>query len=466
MPNLTTRVRELGSAVRDVSYALTSRIRPRAKQWYPLAITGGAVNSSWGLNWWQRGYTPANGGTVATAEACVDAYAQTIASLKVAVYDYAPQGHKTKNTSVAASRLLQRPNSYQTKSDFEFNKLKALLYYGNSYAVGIRNERNEFIEWHLLDPRSTTPYVDPETKAVFYGLGNNELYPGDITALVPQRDMLHIRLYTPRHPLIGVSPIEAVAASMVANGSVSASQAAFFNNMRRPSGIISVTETLKKAQMTELRDAWDEQSKDIDSGGVPILGSGAKWEPMSITSQDAQLVEAFNMTVMDIARGFRVPLPLVNLYENASYNNVEQLYSQWLAGGLGFLVSHIEQSYEKFFVMPLNRGIDYDVDSLLRADFEKRVEGYSKLTQAGIYPIDQARAKFDGSPPVPFGDQPLVQQQMVGLEYAHSQTVEDPPADPAPEQDPPTDAPAELAISTAVTRAKVINMIDDKFKGL
>lgn len=425
---------------------------------YPLPISGGMIPGGWPWNWWQQGKNPVHGGTTATVEACVNAYAETLASMSVGVYSVADDGHKTRKANIAADRILRNPNQYQTSSDFELNMIKALMIHGNAYAVALRNDRNEVSELHQIPSQSTQPYIEPETRQIFYGAGDNPVL-GDLSALIPARDVLHIRLYTPRHPLVGVSPIEHAAGAIAANSSITNHQAAFFSRMSRPSGVLSTEQKLNREQMVQLRQAWEEQSKGLDSGGIPILSSGIKWEQMAISSQDAQLVDAFNMSVTDIARAFRVPLPLVQLYENATYNNVEQLYAQWLSGGLGFLLEHVERSMEKFFTLPANMVVNYDADSLLRTDFAARVEGYTRLVQSGVMTVNEARVKVDGMPPVDNGDQPIVQQQMVPLGWTEQQAEQE----PAPAIEAPDDT-TEQAADPEVTKALVVNLLAEKRK--
>ena len=76
------------------------------------------------------------------------------------------------------------------------------------------------------------------------------------------------------------------------NVSLAGNQAAFFANMNRPSGVLSTDEKLKRDELATLREAFDARSKDINAGGLPILSHGLKFQPMHITSQDAQLIEA------------------------------------------------------------------------------------------------------------------------------------------------------------------------------
>lgn len=405
---------------------------------YPT-IKGG-IPSNWGWGWWQQGKDPLTGAGTSVVSACTDAYAQTAAALPVNHYATDEDGIKTLVRTSAASRVVMRPNEYQTRSDFYLNLIKSLLMRGNAYAVGLRNDRNEIAEMHLLS-HSTQPYVDPETKEIFYAAGENPLIkePDMINYLIPARDICHIRLHCPRHPLVGVTPIENAVDSIVANSAITSQQARFFNNMARPSGVLSTDLKLTKDQMMQLRAAWEEQSKDMNTGGIPILGSGMKWEQMSISSQDAQMIDAFHMTVEDVARAFRVPLPLINDNRHSTYNNVEQLISMWLSGGLGFLIDHIENSLDRFFNLPANAVLEFDTDRLLRTDFAGRVDGFTKAIQHALMSPNEARAKFSGLPPVKDGDKPIVQQQMVPLGWTQNQ----PKPEPAPAVEPDVDEDAE-----------------------
>ena len=421
---------------------------PKAQE-KSISVSTGSIPTDWDWNWWQQGKNPVSSSGNATLQGGTDAYAQTISVLNPIHYRRDAEGTKETIKSSALTRVLFRPNKYQTRSDFMLNMTKSLYFTGNSYVVGIRNERNEISSVHLMPSAGTMPYIDPDTQMVFYSFGQNPLV-GDIEVMIPARDVMHIRLHCPRHPLVGVSPIESAALSVSSNNSISAHQANFFQNMSRPSGVLSTEQKLNPEQMRQLREAWESQAKKMESGGIPILSSGITWEPMSLSAIDAQIVEAFNMTVNDIARALRIPLPLVQLHnEGSTYNNVEQLYSQWLSGGLGFLIEHIEQNFNYFFSLPKDQGMEFDTDTLLRTDFKGRVEGYTKGIQGGLFTPDEARMKFGGLATVENGDKAYMQAQMVPLGW---QPTEPEPVAPEPDGTAPENiTPKTLKVRIFVT---------------
>ena len=197
---------------------------------------------------------------------------------------------------------------------------------------------------HLMSPRQVMPYIDPETQEVFYAVGENPML-AKIDVLIPARDVLTSEApHASKHPLVGVSPIQYAGMAIHINTSISSNQGAFFSNMSRPSGVLTTDEKLTKEQMDSLRAAWNRRSQGMNAGEVPVLSWGLKWQAMTITSEDAQLLEAYRMSIEDIARVFRVPLMLIGDYTKATYSNSEQLISSWLATGLGFILEHVERA--------------------------------------------------------------------------------------------------------------------------
>jgi HK97 family phage portal protein len=408
---------------------------------------------------WQKGLDTEPrrySGSVAAAEGGVDAYAQSVAQLAPGHWRRMPDGGKERVTTSALSRLMRNPNSYQTWSDMMNFLARQLVSHGNCFAAAIRNDRFEITQLHPIAVGNCHYYVEPETKELFYFVNAPDLVEGESRYVLPARDVLHIRLYTPHHPLQGVSPLTYAAMAMSASTALSGHMAQFFNNMARPSFILSTDENLKLDQIKQLRTAWEEQSTKMASGGVPILANGLKAQPLGLNSQDAQLVEAFKMTVEDIGRALRIPLPMLGVA--TTYASTEELLSFWLSSGLGFLVNHIEAAFDKFFGLPADEFVELDTDVLLRVDLKSRIEALVRGVQGGIYTINEAR-RVEDKPKVEGGDVPYLQQQMVPIGWHPETQAEEtgtPVAAPAAEPAPEKEADAEI------TKALVIDLFQKK----
>ena len=148
---------------------------------YPLPITGGWLPDGAPTNFWQCGIDPVGGfSRSAMVEACVSAYAQTVAMCSGDHWRLNGKGGRDRVKNSALSRILRRPNSYQSSSDFLLNATRSLFLEGNAYALALRNDRFEIDELHLMDSRMSMPRV-AETGDIFYWLGGNEVIARALT---------------------------------------------------------------------------------------------------------------------------------------------------------------------------------------------------------------------------------------------------------------------------------------------
>ena len=238
--------------------------------------------------------------------------------------------------------------------------------------------------------------------------------------VVPARDVLHIKLDTRRNPLIGETWLSALAPEVATHSAIYNAAATFSNNMSRPSGVLTTDLPIKQPDVETLRNRWNEQAKGMNAGGVPILTHGLKFQPISISNEDAQIVEQQKMTDQKIASVFGVPAILLGITDTATQKTAEALMAEWLASGLGFVINHIEQAFDKFIglaTVPEGREwTEFDTSVLLRSMFRERIEGYVRGVQGGIFAPNEVR-ELEGYAPVEEGDEPRVQQQMVPLSW-------------------------------------------------
>jgi len=445
--------------------ALTRIFGTRSKQALPgggywLPISGGALPADSPWNYWQLGY-PAGGFSMgrgsAIVTACVAAYAQTVAMCPGTHWRKLPDNGRERVANSALSRILKRPNSYQSISDFLLNLTTGLYTDGNAYALALRNNRYEISELHLMNSAQSLPRI-ASTGDIFYGLAGNPIIQaqmgGELLAAVPARDVLHIKLNTmPQNPLRGEAPLTAAMLDVAASNTIVSQALAYSKNQGRPSGIISTEMNLTEAQVRELRERWNQQTQGTNVGGTPILTSGLKWESTVENSRDAQLAELLQLSDQRIATVYRVPLALLSLATGqAPQGSVENLMTFWVASGLGFALNHIEEAIGRFFGLDglPDEYLELDTDALLRSNMRDRIEALARAVQGGIYSPNEARAREDLSA-AEDGDEPRVQQQVVPLSFGAK-----PPA-PPPAPTPPTDTPPPTDEANAAANRAVVS---------
>jgi HK97 family phage portal protein len=362
-------------------------------------------------------------------------------------------GVETVTTS-ALSRLLRAPNGYQTPSDFLVHLIRSLLYTGNSYWIAQRNDRQEVEALHWTDPRTCqvrqVRVQGQVFSEIFYEIGANPLINvpslARNTLVVPARDVLHIKLDTRRNPLIGETWLSALAPELCTRMAIHGAAATFSNNMSRPSGVLTTDLQMKQPDVETLRARWNEQAKGMNAGGVPILTHGLKFQPISISNEDAQIVDQLRLNDRTIASVFGVPAILLGLTDTATQKSAEAVMAEWLASGLGFIITHIEQAFDKFIgldAVPRGREwTEFDTRVLLRSMYTERIDGLVRGVQGGIYSPNEARA-LEGYPAVEAGDEPRVQQQVVPLSFATAPPEPPQPAIALPPSPASSDQPAE-----------------------
>lgn len=409
-------------ALRTVLKAVEGEPRPGP---YYLPISGGWLPDGTSTNFWQLGENVLPATTrSAVVEACVSAYSQTTAMCPGDHWRLNDKGGRERVTNSALSRVLRRPNAYQSISDFMLNATRQLYLEGNAYALALRNERYEITELHLMDSRLSYPQL-ATTGDVFYHLYGNAVIEREIPGalMVPQRDVLHIRLHADRnrrypYPLWGQTPLLAALDDIGFGGAITKQQTDFYRNEARPSAVLSTDLVLDKDQTQFLRDRWDEQSQGIHQGKTPILTAGLKVQPWSSAPKDAQIAELLKVSETHIAIAFRIPLQILGI-GGQPLGSTEALMQFWIATGLGFALNHIEEAFGLLFNL---KGVpdDYcafDTTALLRSQFKDRIDALARGVQGGILSPNEARAS-EGYDKVKFGDEPRVQAQVVPLSAA------------------------------------------------
>jgi len=405
--------------------------------------------------WFQKALDNTNTADVGVNTAvygCVNILSQEVASLAVHHWKLDDKGSRSLVKNSQATRVLRKPNPYQTRSDFWLYMMRSLLFNGTAFASVTRNGRTEVAEMHPLPPRSCSPMVNPETGDVFYSMGDfgDGLFRPD--RVLPASEVFNPRINCNKHPLVGETPIAAVVYAGATGNSIQRSIARFFGNMARPSGVLTTPKPLTKKQIDELRDQWAAVSQGAAMGQTPVLHSDLKWEQITMSATDAEVIASYNLAVSDIAMAYRVPLFMLGDLSKATFRNVETLMRLFYTSSLRFYLEHLENALNQLFQLDgENEYLEFDIESgLLRGDLESRMTALSKGVQGGVITPNEARRREE-LPPVEGGDEAFLQRQMVPISLitqiieneAKRLTQQQPAAAPAGEDDGEDDTDEE-----------------------
>lgn len=221
--------------------------------------------------------------------------------------------------------------------------------------------------------------------------------------------------------LVGYSPI-AMAKNAIGM-SIAAEEygAKFFSNGATPSGILEHPGTVKNAE--SLRESWTRRFSGNNSHKVAILEEGMKYTPISISPNEAQFLETRKFQINEIARIFRIPPHMVGDLEKSSFSNIEQQSLEFVKYTLDPWVIRFEQAFNRRLLKDKEKDkfyIKFNVDGLLRGDYQSRMNGYAVGRQNGWMSANDIRAleNLDRIPIEEGGDLYLINGNMLPLKHA------------------------------------------------
>lgn len=401
---------------------------------------GGVIKEAFSGAWQHNVEESAGRGILSTSSvySCVNVIASDIAKLPIGL-TWEKNGARVPHVNSPTHQVLNNPNPFQTRLQFMLAYMSSKLINGNVYVYKVRDNLGIVRELHVLNPHKVRPLVAVDG-SVFYEIGEDALNEVEAQIIVPAREIIHDRMITLDHPLVGVSPLFAAGVSAMIEARILMNSENFFANMSRPSGTINMPGTVTTDVAIQIRDSFEKNYSGAGLGRIAVLSQGAEYKPLTITPVDAQLIDQLKWTVTDVARVYRVPLFLLNEMQGTQYKNTEAMMSSYYQGCLQFHMEAIEQVFMKGFELP-NSGdqrIEFDLTQLFRIETDVRYDAYQKSLASGWMSINEVR-KLEGLAPMEGGEVPRVQMQYVPIDQPQPEPVAEPAAVPAPENNPPAE---------------------------
>ena len=355
---------------------------------------------------------------------CVRILAEAIAGLPLHLYRYTPDGSKVKAVDHPLYLLLHdEPNPEMSSFVFRETLMTHLLLWGNAYAQIIHNGKGEVVALYPLMPNRMSVDRDKHGQLYYtYTCASDEAKTmTGTTVLLPPSDVLHIPGLG-FDGLVGYSPI---AMAKNAIGLAIATEeygAKFFANGAAPSGVLEHPGTIKDP--SRVREAWMSQfGGSANSGKVAVLEEGMKYTPISISPEQAQFLETRKFQINEIARIFRIPPHMVGDLEKSSFSNIEQQSLEFVKYTLDPWVIRWEQSIQRALLRPEEKKryfAKFNVEGLLRGDYQSRMNGYAVARQNGWMSANDIREleNLDRIPAEAGGDLYLVNGNMLPMQHA------------------------------------------------
>ncbi len=322
--------------------------------------------------------------------ACVRILSETLASLPLHMYSYTDSGKEKATSNPLYMLLHDEPNPEMTSFVFRETLMSHLLLWGNAYSQIIRDGRGKVVALYPLLPDKME--VDrTATGELFYE------YQSDKGKVVLRKEeVLHI----PGLGFDGVKGQSPIAMAKNAIGMAIATEeygAKFFSNGANPGGVLEHPGVVKDPK--RVRDSWNAVYQGSSNAHrVAVLEEGMKFTPIGIPPEQAQFIATRKFQLNEIARIFRIPPHMIGDLEKSSFSNIEQQSLEFVKYTLDPWVVRWEMALQKS-LLTLSEKEEYffkfNVDSLLRGDYQSRMNGYAIGIQNGFLSSNDVRRLED-----------------------------------------------------------------------
>lgn len=345
--------------------------------------------------------------------ACIELRANTIASLPFFAYRTRDGEKELARTSRLYSLLHESPNSRMTPFEFWRAMMMNHDLRGNAYA---RLDRigDEVVAMWPMPADQVRPFVLADGSMAY-----EYTVDGGI-AVLAESNVLHLKNLG--NGTVGLAKLEFMRSTTDEQVKAQNEASKVFGNSGKPTAILMIDSALTPAQREGLRTNYGELTTGSTSR-LAVLEANMKYQQLSISPQDQQLLETRQFGVEQIGRWFGTPTVLINGPGSVKYGNDDVIEGFFHKLTIRPMVVNIEQAVRKRVMSPRQRSsmsVEFSMDALLRGSAKDRAEIYAKNVQNGLMTRAEVR-QLEGWPKIEGTDFLTAQSNLMPLDKLGTQ---------------------------------------------
>lgn len=325
--------------------------------------------------------TPVSAMRVAAVFACVQKIAGAISTLPLEVFKTDGDTPVKQPRDDLWYKLNEQPSpQYTAASHWEGVSVNQLLR-GDGFTWVRRNVNNTIREFLPLPWSSVHPQLQTDGSVRYY-----INYQG-ISTWIPPEEILHFPGFG-FDGLKSMSVIAYAARNAVGNAlAMDEYSGKFFQNGAHPSIVLKAAGKMTPEQVTTLQTAFATKYAGLDNAHrLPlVLTEGLDAKEISLSAEDAQLLEARKFQVIDIARAFGVPPHMIGETSASTSwgSGIESMSRGFVTYTLQPHLKRIEQELNrKLFPRDVGRFVRFDREALIEGDSKAQAE-YNRAALGG-----------------------------------------------------------------------------------
>ncbi len=325
--------------------------------------------------------------------------AEDLAHLPLITYERLVKGKRRAPEHPAYAMLHDSPNPEMTSMVFRETGIGHLYSWGNWYAEKELNGNGVARRLWPLRPDRMTVEFDRDTGKRIY----KYRLPDGTGVILPAANVFHVpgwgfdgligysRVTLMRRALESAMVAEQYGLRMLANDS-------------RPGVTILHKEQLTKAAKKNIADSWDERHAGLTNAQrTAVLDEGMTIEHTGFSPEDAQFYEGRILSVIEIARGLRLPPHKLSDLTNAHFTNIEESNIDYVVGTLDPPATRIEQQIGKDILGDPKFFTEHLFEKLLRGKTLDRFNAYRIASNGAAWLNGDDIAEMENRNPLPDG---------------------------------------------------------------
>ena len=312
-------------------------------------------------------------------------------------------GDRLIEAETPLSRLWDRPNELQSRSEYLRAVVSFLLIAGNSYCEKVTGNREPRELWTLRPDRmKVIPGGDGTIRGYQYEVGGRKvMFANDLK----DQPVRHIKAFHPLDDFYGMSPTEPAARAVNQHNEAMAHLQSLLENQATPRGGLKIPadQTLGDEERARVLAALETRfAGGGNAGRTMLLEGGLDWVAMGLSPTDMGIIDTKNSAARDISLAYGVPPQMLGIPGDSTYSNYQEarisFYEDTVLPLLVLLTDEFNDWLsDDFGGLELRPNIDR-----IPAIADKKRELWSMADTSTDLTIDERR-ELKGYPPLPNG---------------------------------------------------------------
>jgi HK97 family phage portal protein len=214
---------------------------------------------------------------------------------------------------------------------------------------------------------------------------------------VPRSALWHVKAFPWPGSLLGLSPIAYARESIGLGLGAEKYGAKLFGDSAIPSGVLTSDQRLGQPEAENLKARWQQAHKGRRE--IAVLGSGAKFQPVSINPDEAQFLGTMKANVATICRWYGVPPEMMGgeTAGHEAYTSPEMRSTDLLLWTIRPWLYRVERAVST--LLPSTQRARFNAGGMVRATLLDRYTAHKLGIEAGWLLRSEVR-ELEDRPPI------------------------------------------------------------------